>query len=89
MKKLQRRFAPTPAALPWNQWPVCSGIPGRFQRNTHLQRNVPQSQERPPNGDRRRQALFLDHFVRFDQHVLWYYNTNLLRRLQVDEDIKF
>jgi hypothetical protein len=36
MKKLQRRFAPTPAALPWNQWPVCSGITGRFQRNTHL-----------------------------------------------------
>jgi hypothetical protein len=36
MKKLQRRFAPTPAALPWNQWPVCSGIPGRFQRNTQV-----------------------------------------------------
>jgi hypothetical protein len=36
MKKLQRRFAPTPAALPWNGWPVCSGITGRFHRNTHL-----------------------------------------------------
>jgi site-specific recombinase XerC len=35
MKKLQRRFAPTPAALLRNGWPVCSGITGRFHRNTH------------------------------------------------------
>jgi GNAT superfamily N-acetyltransferase len=38
MKKLQRRFAPTPAALLRNQWPVCSGITGRFHRNTQLGR---------------------------------------------------
>jgi hypothetical protein len=35
-KKLQRRFAPMfPAALPRTTRPVCSGLGGRFERNTH------------------------------------------------------
>ena len=34
-------------------------------------------------------ARLLNHLIRLDQDVLWYYKSKLLSRLEVDEDLEF